>query len=251
MTDAGPALNFGAMVGHSALRRNVLGRDSGTAGLAPGPLERMRGVLRGALEAGAMGFSSSWGGAHFDGDGDPVPSRLADAAELVSLCAELAGFPGTQVEFIPTMEPFGASHVDLMTQMSLAAGSPLNWNVLLPTDPEVCRGKLAASDHAAAQGARVVALSYPGPLSARVSLLSSAFDAIPGWSETMALPPEEIVRRLNDPAERARLRDLARQGDEATMGLTRFENLRVLDTYTERHPADGRAPARRAGPRAR
>jgi N-acyl-D-aspartate/D-glutamate deacylase len=152
--------------------------------------------------------------------------------ELVSLCAELAAFPGTQVEFIPTMEPFDASHMDLMTQMSLAARSPLNWNVLLPTDPEVCRGKLAASDHAAAQGGRVVALSYPGPLEARVSLLSSAFDAIPGWSETMALPPEEIVRRLNDPIERARLRDLAREGDEATMGLTRFENLRVLDTYT-------------------
>jgi N-acyl-D-aspartate/D-glutamate deacylase len=66
-----------------------------------------------------------------------------------------------------------------------------------------------------------------------VSLLSSAFDAIPGWSETMALPPEEIVRRLNDPAERERLRELARHGEAATLGLTRFENLRVLDTYTD------------------
>jgi N-acyl-D-aspartate/D-glutamate deacylase len=241
VADVGPAVNFGAMVGHSALRRNVLGTDSGAEALAPGALERMRQVLRRSLECGAMGFSSSWGGAHFDGDGDPVPSRRADVGELVSLCAELAAFPGTQVEFIPTMEPFRASHMDLMTQMSLAARSPLNWNVLLPTDPEVCRGKLAASDHAAAQGGRVVALSYPGPLEARVSLLSSAFDAIPGWSETMALPPEEIVRSLSDPAERARLRDLARQGDEATMGLTRFENLRVLDTYTsETKPMEGR-----------
>jgi N-acyl-D-aspartate/D-glutamate deacylase len=170
VADIGPAVNFGAMVGHSALRRNVLGSDSGTEGVEPGAMERMRQVLRGALESGAMGFSSSWGAAHFDGDGDPVPSRLADAAELVSLCAELAAFPGTQVEFIPTMEPFEASHIDLMTQMSLAARSPLNRNVLLPTDPEVCRGKLAASDHAAARGAQVVALSYPGPLEARVSL---------------------------------------------------------------------------------
>jgi N-acyl-D-aspartate/D-glutamate deacylase len=241
VADVGPAINFGAMVGHSALRRNVLGSESGSDRVTPESMERMRRVLRSALESGAMGFSSSWGGAHFDGDGDPVPSRLADASELVSLCTELAAFPGTQVEFIPTMEPFGASHLDLMTQMSLAARSPLNWNVLLPTDPEVCEGKLAASDHAATRGARVVALSYPGPLQARVSLLSSAFDAIPGWSETMALPPEEIVRSLCDPAERTRLRDLASHGDEATMGLTRFENLRVLDTYTnETKPMEGR-----------
>jgi N-acyl-D-aspartate/D-glutamate deacylase len=120
-----------------------------------------------------------------------------------------------------------------MTKMSVAARSPLNWNVLLTLDAEECAGKLAASDHAVAHGGRVVALSYPGPMQARVSLLSSAFDAIPGWSETMALAPDEIVRRLNDPVERERLRELAEQGDKATLGLTRFENLRVLDTYTD------------------
>jgi len=49
------------------------------------------------------------------------------------------------------------------------------------------------------------------------------------------------VRRLNDPAERERLRELATHGDTATIGLTRFENLRVLDTYTEEtRPMEGR-----------
>jgi N-acyl-D-aspartate/D-glutamate deacylase len=236
-----PALNFGAMVGHSALRRNVLGEESGTGTLSGASLLSLRRALREALEAGAMGFSSSWGDAHFDGNGDPVPSRNADPSELLGLCEELADFPGTQVEFIPTMHPFTDAHIGLMTKMSLAARSPLNWNVLLPIDQEECKGKLAASDHAAARGGRVVALSYPGPMQARVSLLSSAFDAIPGWSETMALPPDEIVRRLNDPGERERLRELATHGDSATLGLTRFENLRVLDTYTdETRPMEGR-----------
>ena len=120
---AKPALNFGAMVGHSALRRNVLGVDSGTENVTAASLERLRQALRHALEAGAMGFSSSWGGAHFDGDGDPVPSRNADATELIGLCEELAAFPGTQVEFIPTMHPFSDAHIDLMTNMSVAARS--------------------------------------------------------------------------------------------------------------------------------
>jgi N-acyl-D-aspartate/D-glutamate deacylase len=236
-----PALNFGAMVGHSALRRNVLGSDSGLGTLPPASLASLRRALHEALEAGAMGFSSSWGDAHFDGNGDPVPSRNATVDELLGLCAELADFPGTQLEFIPTMLPFSDAHIELMTKMSVTARSPLNWNVLLPIDREETAGKLSASDHAAANGGRVVALSYPGPMVARVSLLSSAFDAIPGWSETMALPPDEIVRRLNDPAERERLRELATHGDTATIGLTRFENLRVLDTYTEEtRPMEGR-----------
>jgi N-acyl-D-aspartate/D-glutamate deacylase len=230
---AHPAVNFGAMVGHSALRRRVLGPDSGAADVDDATIVELRAQLRQALMAGAMGFSSSWGAAHFDGDGNPIPSRAAGADELVQLCEELADFPGTQVEFIPTIDPFRDVHIDVMTRMSLAARSPLNWNVLLPTDADSCRGKLAASDHAAARGARVVALSYPGPLQARVSFLSSAFDSIPGWSETMALPRAELAAALSDASERARLKQLAALGDAATLGLTRFENLVVADTYTE------------------
>jgi N-acyl-D-aspartate/D-glutamate deacylase len=70
-------------------------------------------------------------------------------------------------------------------------------------------------------------------MNARVSFLTSAFDAIPGWSETMALPPDQLAAALLDPDERERLKKLAAQGDAATFGLTRFEDLRVLDTYTE------------------
>jgi N-acyl-D-aspartate/D-glutamate deacylase len=238
---AGPALNFGVMAGHSALRRRVLGVRSGATGLDDDTIARLRRELRDALEAGAMGFSSSWGDAHFDGDGNPIPSRFADEEELVQLCGELVDFPGAQVEFIPTIHPFTDRHIALMARMSSAARAPLNWNVLLPTDPESCRGKLGASDYAEAHGASVLALSYPGPMNARVSFLTSAFDAIPGWSETMALPPDELVAVLSDPGQRERLKRLAANGDEATFGLTRFENLSVLDTYTEEtRPYEGR-----------
>ena len=163
---ARPALNFGAMVGHSALAARCSAWTAARRPLTATSLDRLRQALRQAMEAGAMGFSSSWGGAHFDGNGDPVPSRNADAAELIGLCEELAAFPGTQVEFIPTMHPFSEAHIDLMTNMSVAARSPLNWNVLITLDAEECEGKLSASDHAAANGGRVVALSYPGPMQA-------------------------------------------------------------------------------------
>ena len=69
---ARPALNFGVMVGHSALRRRVLGPDSGAPDLDETARSEMRAHLREGLLAGAMGFSSSWGDVHFDGDGNPV-----------------------------------------------------------------------------------------------------------------------------------------------------------------------------------
>jgi N-acyl-D-aspartate/D-glutamate deacylase len=76
---------------------------------------------------------------------------------------------------------------------------------------------------------------------ARVSFLSSAFDAIPGWSETMALPRDELAAVLSDPDQRERLKNLAAQGDRATLGLTRFEDLSVLDAYTDTtKPYEGR-----------
>jgi N-acyl-D-aspartate/D-glutamate deacylase len=238
---ARPALNFGTMVGHSALRRLVLGAGSSEEVPTPDRMRELRAELRQALEAGALGFSSSWGDAHFDGDGNPIPSRFAQADELIGMCEELAAFPGTQVEFIPTIQSFTEQHVDLMTRMSLAARAPLNWNLLLPVDPESCQGKLAASDFAAARKARVVALTYPGPMQARVSFLSSAFDAIPGWSETMALPGDELVHVLSDPSERDRLKKLAALGDAPTFGLTRFDELTVADTYTSAsRPYEGR-----------
>ena len=59
VASVGPALNFGVMAGHSALRRRVLGTDSGAERLDSDTIARLRRELRSALEAGAMGFSSS------------------------------------------------------------------------------------------------------------------------------------------------------------------------------------------------
>ena len=230
---ARPALNFGAMAGHSAFRREAMGDDCHDEVPSPEAMAQMRRSLHEALRAGAMGFSSSWGDAHFDGDGQPVPSRSSRPEELVGMCEELADFPGTQVEFIPTLGLFGDVHLEVMAAMSRAAHSPLNWNVLFTTDEETCRNKMAASDYARERGARVMALSYPGPLKARISFMSSIFDAIPGWSETLSLGPDELVTRLADPAARNRLREMAEaHGRGRTGGLTDFGELRVLDAYT-------------------
>jgi N-acyl-D-aspartate/D-glutamate deacylase len=228
-------INFGALAGHSAIRRAVLGERSGTAELRTGELAAMCELLAECLRGGAIGFSSSWAGTHVDGEGNPVPSRAASAEELIALSGVLADFRGTQVEFIPTNGPYEDEHLELMTAMALAARSPLNWNILIPRTASFTEGRLRSTEHAAAQGATVVGLSYPDVIRGRVSFLSSGFDSLPGWAETMTLEPAEKLAALRDPACRDRLRSGAQAAQSSGMVTAQYEGMIVDETYNPRN----------------
>jgi N-acyl-D-aspartate/D-glutamate deacylase len=208
-----PAVNIGVMAGHSALRRMALGTAHADPDPGPDTLRLLQALLRESMEAGAIGFSSSWNSIHNDGEGDPVPSRFAPARELVTMSSVLADFPGSQVEFIPTVGRFSDEHIELMIAMSLAARAPLNWNVLIPEDPDVVKQQLAVSDLAANRGARILALTYPGPTAIRVSNQSRLFRSVPGWAQVLDMPPTEAVGALRKSEIREKLRSAATAGD--------------------------------------
>ena len=88
------AINAGFMVGHSAIRRTAMGEDAVGGTPSPEQQRSMERLLAEGLEAGGLGFSSSWGVAHFDGNGDPVPSVFAHREELTRLARVCADFPG-------------------------------------------------------------------------------------------------------------------------------------------------------------
>ena len=223
--DGNVAVNAGFKVGHSALRRVVMGDDSVRRACTGEELEAMKQLLREGLEAGALGFSSSWSRTHNDPMGNMVPSRYAERDELVALCSVLADFDGTSVEFIPALGPFEDWALELMSDMSAAARSPLNWNVMTVTarSMEMNRAKLAAGDHAAARGGKVVALTVPLMLSLHLNFNSGfVLDALPGWEEVMLLPKADKRRVLADPAERRHLNELA-QGDHPLRALAHWE----------------------------
>ena len=79
--------------------------------------------------------------------------------------------------------------IELMTDMSLAANRPLNWNLLGSLSPTpVFEQQLTSSDHAAAHGAKVVALALPDVMRLRSSRM---LEGMPGWGEVVALPDAE------------------------------------------------------------
>jgi N-acyl-D-aspartate/D-glutamate deacylase len=208
------APNAGFLVGHSTIRRVVMGERATKGEATAEEISAMQMLLDVSLAAGGMGFSSSWARTHNDAAGDMVPSRYASEEEIIALCSVVKKHPGTTLEFIPCVGEFEDFAPDLMAKMSLAANRPLNWNVLFVgkgANPMVEKN-LSASDHAAALGARVLALTMPAAPSTRICFDSGfLLDSIPGWEKPMALPHDEKLAMLASEDGRTVLAEAAKQ----------------------------------------
>lgn len=227
--------NAGFLVGHSALRRTVMGERSVGEFASDDELRAMKELLAESIAAGGLGFSSSWAKTHNDADGDAVPSRHASETELVELCSVLRDTSAVALEFIPTIERFDEEVYQLLTDMSVAADRPLNWNVIFANarQADVIEEKLQASDFAAEQGGRVIALTAPMPAESRLCFESGfLLDTLHGWSEPMALPNEEKLALLSDPERRNELNEDA-QKPSAFRGVARWERLTVGEVTKE------------------
>ncbi|MGI9616002.1 MAG: amidohydrolase family protein, partial [Acidimicrobiales bacterium] len=86
----GTVLNYGAYIGHTALRLYAMGDEAVGRPANPDELERMGAIIGEAMEAGAVGFATSFAATHLGADGSPIPSRWADRAELESLFQAVA-----------------------------------------------------------------------------------------------------------------------------------------------------------------
>jgi N-acyl-D-aspartate/D-glutamate deacylase len=230
--DRGLAVNAGFLVGHSTVRRVVMGDAATRDEATPEQLRDMVALVEASVAGGALGFSSSLGEGHVDGDHRPVPSRAAAPAEFVALAGAVRNHEGTTLEFIPTVGPIPEERMELMADMSLAADRPLNWNLLGSlASEEIYHQQLSASDVAAARGAHVVALALPDMMRMRSSNL---LPGLPGWREVLLLDGDGRREAVADPDTRARLRAGAQKAADRSMGvLSEFGLMEVGDAESE------------------
>ena len=208
------SINAGFKIGHSALRRVVMGVAATERAATKDELSAMQELLREGLNAGGIGFSSSWSRTHNDPQGNMVPSRYAERDEMIGLCEVLSEFEGTSIEFIPALGPFEPWAMELMSDMSVAANSPLNWNVLNINARTLTEGKkkLEAGDIAASNGGKVVALTVPMTLALHLNFIGGfVLDALPEWEKFVLLDKEEKVRILTNPDTRRELDEYAQR----------------------------------------
>src|SRR4051812_18143731 len=232
------AVNAGFLVGHCAIRREVMGADSVGQEATQEQIDAMKELLRDGLAAGGMGFSTTQSFTHSDGGGDPVPSRWATTDELLQLCDIVSEHPGTTLEWVTSgcLQGFTDDEVQLMIDMSLRGQRPINWNVLSvdSAEPERYQHQLGASAAAAKQGARVVALTMPTLVPMNMSFLTfSAIHQLPDWGPIMKLPVPERIAKLNDTETRIMMETRAASKDAGVFGrLTGWGRYRIGDTFS-------------------
>ena len=236
--------NAGFLVGHSALRRVIMGAAATEREATADEVAAMQQLLRDGLAAGGLGFSSTWSPSHNDHHGHAVPSRCASRDELIALCSVVSEYPGTTLEFIPAVGQFSDEVFILMGEMSAAANRPLNWNLLqvYAQNWDLVQHQLRGSDLAAEAGGRVLALTLPDTFRLRLNFTSGfILDILNGWDALMALPADEKMRQLQDPTMRAEWDRLAQSTEGSTRSIGNWGAYWLLETFSEQwKPHEGR-----------
>jgi N-acyl-D-amino-acid deacylase len=129
----GTAINFGGYIGHTAVRLAVMGEDGYERLATTVEIETMGRLVREAVLAGALGFSTDRSPYHRGDGGRRVPSAIGSQDEVVALMGAVAE-AGRGV-CMAIVDPIDFEWVfDLQTTV----GRPLNWCQLM-TWPENSR----------------------------------------------------------------------------------------------------------------
>jgi N-acyl-D-aspartate/D-glutamate deacylase len=209
--DGNIAINAAGFVGHSAIRRYVMGDDSQTREATPEEIEAMQELVRAAMRDGAAGFSTSQLVLHQAHNGLPVPSNLASHDEVVALSAVLAEFDHGTLAIIPrsSNEGFDAEDQRLLHDMATESGKSIDLGpiVWFAGMPDSWKKAVQVIDDAAAEGLRY----YPGYAVHKGGAFFALdttflFDDVESMRAALVLPEPERSTALRDPVVRAAIR---------------------------------------------
>ncbi|HXG52655.1 MAG TPA: amidohydrolase family protein [candidate division Zixibacteria bacterium] len=223
-------INVGGLVGHIALRHDVMGEEAVERAATPKEVQRMRAAVLEAMQGGALGISTNRNERHMREDGKPVASRLADDEELFALCDVLAEHNAGVIETILGRNKI--EHFQFYHQLARRTQRPILWQSLQHrwAEPNLWREQLDAVEGIFRDGYQAYGLSHTVPLVRHFDLKNcQVFDEFPTWKSLMFLPVEVRKQALRDPETRAKLRaDLA--DPRPTNFHRRWDILRVEKT---------------------
>ena len=204
----GPYANVATLAGHSTIRTAVMGEEaSSRAEPTAEELTRMQAMVRDALNAGAIGFASSFSPNHAGYGGRPMPSTIATDTELRALLQPLAD--AGKGMFV--MATGSRATTDYMESLAADTGRPVFIVTVLAmhndADPAAAQAYYQRCADARSRGHEVYIHANPHPLSFDFTLRNpyllfshDAFDRI------KAARPEELPAIYADPAFRDRFR---------------------------------------------
>ena len=247
--------NAGVFVGHSAVRTTVLGAEASERAATEDEVAAMRGIVKEAMEAGAIGFATSTSINHNGDGGVPMPSRLADDDELRTLVGVL-GELGRGI-FQLTVGP--SMTTERLESMAAETGRPIFMTAALhnETFPDrairMLDGAAAAQSRGNAVWAQVscqplcmdfsMRTAFPAPEPHRLGAAAHGIGrGVPGDHRQPGLP-QPLPRGHGEAAER---QDLLRRlaagrggdGDDARTSALEGETIASIAGREGRDPID-------------
>ncbi|PZC46661.1 MAG: N-acyl-D-aspartate/D-glutamate deacylase/Imidazolonepropionase [Chloroflexi bacterium] len=199
-------INLGCLMGHSAIRRYVMGEAAQERQASVDEINAMKAIVRSGLEAGALGLSSEYNTRHFDMQGKQLPASVASTEELFSLASVLGELGTGSIQY-------GDSHnrelsEQLCSRLSEEIGRPVVYIAIV--ERAIAPGHWKQQlDHAGAkirEGIRAYPLVNPRPGDQRFTMKTAQhFDSMPTWKRVMLLPLEERKAAFRDSEVRRQL----------------------------------------------
>lgn len=232
------AMDIAAQIGHVPVRSYVMGeRALANEPASPEDIAAMSAIVREAVDAGAVGFSTSRVVSHRTAAGDPVPGTYAAEDELFGIAGAMAE-TGRRVVFqlaqsgIDGFEPESSlTEVEWMQRLSAQTGLPVSF-LILQTDgaPDLWRDLMNACVEAEAKGAHL-----------RPQVANRPFGMLLGLPVRHPFMKRKTFRRLHDECAsfdelRSRLADpevraaILSEGDTETSGDS-YEGMGLIATY--------------------
>lgn len=208
-------VNLACYVGHSSVRRFVMGDDATKREATAEEIEQMRTLVRDAVRAGAAGFSSSHVPTQVDGNEDPIPSRFASHEELKALVEEAGRAGGGSIAYLPKSVIGGLDDKDeaLLIELGRLARLPVVIQGVGGRDkvdaPTAGWDQAKAFLNAAAnEGAAIFSLLRNHPFDRPIDLGkgSPLYAGVPPWNAIMELSHAEKLAKLTDPEVREVMR---------------------------------------------
>ncbi len=199
-------LDVSALVPHGAVRAYVMGdRGGANAEATPDEIEAMAKVVREAIEAGAVGFSTTRTILHRAKDGELAAGTTASADELIGIGRALGDAGAGVFEVASDMfDPDG--EFAWMRTVARESGRPVTFGCLQnDLQPEHWRRLIELADEATAAGARIVpqVAGRPACLLLGWETTAHPFTFHATWQALAGLDRDERRARLRDPEVRA------------------------------------------------
>ncbi len=202
----GSAANVAAFIGHSALRTYVMGADAVTRAATAEEIATMATIVGDAMDAGAIGFATSTAPQHNGWGGVPMPSRLADDAELHALAMAMA--KNGNGMFMLTKGD--RTDVPYLEDLAAQCGRPVMIAALLhnSTKPEGTFEELARIADARGRGHELWGQVSCCPLTNDFTLASAyPFEGLAAWLPAMRAAGDDLKRLLMDDDFRQGVKD--------------------------------------------